>query len=252
MQSSLKQYFLSLMTVMLLFFMEFLGLLDFTWLKHQANQLKHWHYQWLLPINRSLMSVQNFWQLRAKLEDLQYRYAEAAAQLAAIDAIEKENQELRHLLENSNRDRAQVVIAAPIVSFAKSSVTVGSNQGVQVGAAVLYQDNLLGVLGEVSQRQSAVILLQNLQTGGIVAKTKQGVMGLVKGNGREIVFTEVAATAALERGELVYTAANASVEAGLVIGKIGQIRQDNVATASKIAVIEPLVNFYELAIVEIK
>ncbi len=252
MQSPFKTYVFALISIMALFFMEFLGLLDFLWLKQQANQIKHWHYQWLLPINQSLSSVQNFWRLSAKLEDLQYRYAEAAAQLAAIDALEKENQELRRLLENSNRDREQVIIAAPIVSFAKSSVTVGSNQGAQVGAAVLYQDNLLGILGEVSQRQAEVLLLQNLQTGGIVAKTKQGVMGLVKGNGREIVFTEVAADASLEKGELVYTAANASVEAGLVIGRIEAIRQDNVATASKVAVIEPLVNFYDLAIVEIK
>lgn len=252
MQSASKTYLLAFVSMSLLFFMQFLGLLEFEWLKQQASQIKSWHYRWLLPINQSLLSIHNMWHLRAKLEDLQYRYAEAAAKLAAIDALEHENQELRRLLQSPDRTQGQVVLAAPIVSFAKSSVTVGSNQGVQVGAAVLYQDNMLGILSEVGQRQSEVMLLQNLQTGGIVAKTQRGVMGLVKGNGREILFTEVAADAALEQGELVYTGANASVAAGLLIGRITQIKHDNVATASKIAVIEPLVDFYALAIVEIK
>ena len=60
---------------------------------------------------------------------------------------------------------------------------------------------ILGVVEEVSQQQARVLLLKNMLEQGIVAKTESGVMGIVKGDGRNILLTEVASEETLNLRE---------------------------------------------------
>lgn len=245
-------YLIALASLFLLFFMEFLDLLHLSGLRYMANQVKAYHYQWLLRASQPFQQFAHFWQLSAKLEDLQYRYAEAAAAISQVESLRAENQELRRLLENTDRSYEQTVISAPLISFATPSVGVGSNQGVQTGAAVLYQDNLLGLITTVEARQAQVSLLHQLLDRGLVVRTNSGTTGLLLGNGREILLTEVPRDVTLNSGELVFTAANPGLGAGLVVGRVGQHKELDEAVATQTVVIEPLVHFYEVALVEIK
>jgi hypothetical protein len=88
--------------------------------------------------------------------------------------------------------------------------------------------------------------------GGIVAETANGVRGLVKGNGRDVLLTEVASATDLTRGELVYTVGQTGVQRGLLLGRISYVVEQNPSQATLTARLEQLVNFYEVSLVEIR
>lgn len=247
-----QKYLLAGLALLLLFFLQFLDLLSLSFGQQLANQVKVWQRSWLLQVQAPVLRVRQMWQLAARLEDLQYRYSEAAAELAQLENLRQENQELRRLLENTDRSYQQVIISTPLVSLANTYVAAGSNQGVQVGAAVLARGSLLGLVEEVQPRQARVLLLAQLRQQGLVALTTEGAKGLLIGDGKDILLTELGQELPLEVGQLVYTVANPGLPAGLLVGKISHIRQDNPSLATRTAVVEQLVNFYEVAVVEIQ
>ncbi len=96
------------------------------------------------------------------------------------------------------------------------------------------------------------MLLSKLNDTYILAETETGVKGIVKGNGREILLTEVKNDQSLEVGQLVFTSSQLGIEKGLLIGRIARVMDENQALAIKTAVVEQLVNFYEASLVEVK
>jgi cell shape-determining protein MreC len=247
-----KQYFWAFLFGFILFFLQFLSLLNLSFFNQLANYWKERNFRVLQKIAHPFNRFSLMWNLTARLEDLQYRYSEAAAVLVKMESLEKENQELRKILENSDRTYQSTVVAAPVVSFAQSFVTVGSQAGIKIGAAVLYKDNLLGLIEEVQEKQSKVSLLAAMTENGVLAETKSGHQGLLKGTGREIILTEIAGDAKVEMGELVYTSSQVDLEKGLLVGKISRLVTSNQAEAGQTFVVEQLVNFYDLSLVEIK
>jgi len=249
---NVKHYQLIILVSVLLIFVEFFGFLHLDWWSRQADWWKHQNYRLLSDVLRPIASLRQMWQLNKQLEDLQYRYNEAAAQLGRLRTLEEENQHLRSMIDNEALDYEASVISAPITSFAQSFVAAGSEQGVQQGAAVVSQGNLLGVVEDVHRFQSRVLLLQHMLDVGVVVQTSNGVKGLVKGNGRDILLTEVASTAGLQVGDLVYSLGQQGMSSGLVLGKIAVIMEQNPSLSTKTARLESLVNFYEVSLVEIR
>ncbi len=247
-----KQYFIAVLFVFFLFFLQFLNFLNLSFFDNLANLWKEKNFVFLQKIAYPFNRFAKLWKLTAKLEDLQYRYSEAAAQAIRVKELEKENQELHKILENSDRTYSQVVIAAPVISFAQSFVATGSQSGIKSGSAVLYKGTLLGLIDEVEERQASVILLSQMFDRSLLAETNTGIKGLVKGNGREVILTEIANDANLEVGQLVFTSAQIGLENGLLIGRVSKINSVNPALATKTATIEQMINFYEVNLVEIK
>lgn len=247
-----RVYFIALFAIFILFFLQFLNLLNLSWPISMANTWKQKNYQFLQKINSPFRRVTMLWKLTSRLEDLQYRYSEAAADLIKIKSLEQENQELRKLLENSDRSYRQVIIASPVISFAQSFIAAGRQSGIKTGSVVLYKDTLLGLIDQVEDRQSSVLLLSKLSDFYILAETETGVKGILKGNGREILLTEIKNDEQIEVGQLVFTSSQLDIEKGLLIGRVARVLTDNPSFAVKTAVIEQLVNFYEANLVEIK
>lgn len=248
----LKIYLVALLAIFILFFLQFLNLLNLSGPTTVANKWKQKNLQLLQKINAPFRRISMLWKLTARLEDLQYRYSEAAAGLIKIKSLEQENQELRKLLENTDRSYRQVIITAPVVSFAQSFVAAGSQSGVKPGSAVLYKDTLLGLIDQVEDRQSSVLLSSKLNDFYILAETETGAKGIMKGNGREILLTEIKNEEPIEVGQLVFTSSQLGIEKGLLIGRVARVLTDNQALAVKTAIIEQLVSFYEASLVEIK
>lgn len=247
-----KKYLMVLFAIFILFFLQFLNLLNLSGLINVANLWKEKNFQVLQIIANPFKRVTLLWKLTSRLEDLQYRYSEASANLIKINSLEQENQELRKLLENSDRSYRQVVIAAPVVSFAQSFIAAGEQSGIKTGSAVLYKDTLLGLVDQVEDRQSSVLLLSKLTDFYILAETETGVKGIVKGNGREVLLTEIKNDDQIEIGQLVFTSSQLGIEKGLLIGRVARVLTDNQALAVKTAIIEQLVNFYDTSLVEVK
>jgi len=248
----LRYYFFILLTIILLAFLEFLALLPLPWLKPLTASWQNANYRLLQLAMQPAQRFLSLWDLSAELLDLQARYATTAAEMVRLQNVEAENQELRLLLENSDRRLGTTIITSPITSFAQTRLPVGSEQGVRVGALVLYRNNLLARVSQVEPKQSQITLLQHLTEGGILAVTEGGVKGLVKGDGWQVLLTEVTSGQTLRPQELVLTAGQEGVEKGLVIGQIQTVQLANPALATITAVVEPLVNFYQLELVELK
>lgn len=241
-----------LVLILVLFFLDFLGVLRLTGLQQAAAWATHQHYQWLQWASAPVSQLRQLWQLRSQLEDLQYRYSEAAAELGRLRQLEEENAALLAMLADEQLETEQMIITAPITSFAQTFVAAGSDQGVREGAAVLASGTLLGLVETVSAKQAQVLLLANMLEGGVVAETATGVRGLVKGNGRDVLLTEVASDANLTRGELVYTVGQTGLSRGLLIGRLAQVLEQNPSQATLTARVEQLVNFYEVSLVTLR
>jgi len=251
-QGRLINYLLALLVLFVLFFLQFLNLLNLNGLRSFSNWWKGQNYLLLQKLTQPIWRIQNMWQLSARLEDLQYRYSEAAAIVSQLQTLQQENRELRQMLENTDRSYNQVVISAPVISFAQTLVAVGSDRGIQPGSAVLHQGTLLGLIDQVDDRQSSVVLLAQLRERALVVRTSQGVQGLLRGNGREILLTEIPSDAPLSEGDLVFTETAPGVKAGFLVGRLAKVNRDNQAFATQTAVVEQLVNFFEVALVEVQ
>jgi len=247
-----KKFLIVLFAIFILFFLQFLNLLNLSWPISIANLWKEKNFKILQLFTHPFKRMASLWKLTSRLEDLQYRYSEASANLIKINSLQQENQELRKLLENSDRSYRQVVITAPVVSFAQSFIAVGEQSGIKPGSAVLYKDTLLGLVDQVEDRQSSVLLLSKLTDSYILAETETGIKGIIKGNGREILLTEIKNDDQIEVGQLVFTSSQLGIEKGLLIGKVARILTDNQALAVKTAIVEQLVNFYDTSLVEVR
>jgi len=131
-------------------------------------------------------------------------------------------------------------------------LAIGSDSGLQVGSLVLGEGNLLGIVEEVSQQQARVLLLKNMLEQGIVAKTESGVMGIVKGDGRNILLTEVASEETLNLRERVVTVGQEGIPPDIFIGRIISLKEINPAKSTQEAILQQDVNFYELSLVEVQ
>ena len=246
------RYFLIIVVLVFIFLLDFLGLLALPNLRRLAINWQAANYRAISTLVRPVTQLKEFWQLRQRLEDLEYRYREASVQLTELAALREENQALRALLENSDRALSKNLITKPISSFAKPVLAIGSDSSLQVGSLVLGEGNLLGIVEEVSQQQARVLLLKNMLEQGIVAKTESGVMGIVKGDGRNILLTEVASEETLNLRERVVTVGQEGIPPDIFIGRIISLKEINPAKSTQEAILQQDVNFYELSLVEVQ
>lgn len=185
-----------------------------------------------------------------RIQDLEFRYSEALAQLGELQRLKEENGALRSLVENSPRPEVSRLVAAPILSYGTPYVAVGNQEGAQAGAAVLAARTLVGFLDQVSEHQSQVRLLTHAQAQPVLARTETGIEGVVKGTGSRVVLTEVAKDATLTIGERVVTAGQKGIDGDIFIGRISTIENEP-AAPTQTATIEQLVTFYEARVVEV-
>jgi len=185
-----------------------------------------------------------------RIQDLELRYSETLAQVGRLKGLEKENEHLRSLLKVSDSDQGRVVIA-PVVSYGYPGIAAGQSEGVVVGQMVIVNQTLVGRISQVSEHQSRVELIANTLGEGILAKTSSGAVGIIIGNGRQVVFTEVSRDDELRVGEEVITLGQEGIAKDLLVGVISQLKtqaSDPVQTA----VVDQLVSFYEARLVEVK
>jgi len=187
-----------------------------------------------------------------RIQDLELKYAQSSAALGELDALRLENQALIELLENSDRTlNDTVIIASPILSYAQPAISAGSDDGVREGSLVLSANTLLGMVKDTTEKQSTVALLSQQNTQPILATTESGVQGLVVGDGRRVLLTEIPINEEIELNERVVSVGQKGVKRGVFIGRVVSIQSEN-SSSAKVAILEPFVSFYELVIVEVE
>jgi rod shape-determining protein MreC len=127
----------------------------------------------------------------------------------------------------------------------------GTNDGVKTGDAVVYENNLVGEVTQVTVNLSSVTLLTN-SVSLFTAKTlATQALGVVKGQGGgEVVLDNVVLSDSLKKDDLVLTKGDVNVQNSgfppdLTVGKIISISK-NPSDLFQKADIQPLVNFSKL------
>lgn len=104
-------------------------------------------------------------------------------------------------------------------------INKGAADGVKTGNAVIFKDNLVGVITKTSKFLSQVTLVTNLNL-KFTAKTQNGVLGVVKGEGNgELFLDNVLLSDKLEKGDLVLTSGDIKIDQtgtppDIIVGKV--------------------------------
>lgn len=185
-----------------------------------------------------------------ELQSLKEKYVIQTAELNNLYQLQKENEAIREVVENKGKLEAGVKIASPVVSLSYPAIAVGSQQGIEKGRMVLYKDVLLGLVTEISDHQSRVALLSKKDGPVLLAKTSQGVEGIIKGSGKRVLFTEVPRGIELNKGDRVVSVGQEGVRRDVLIGVIEEV-EDRPSAPTQTAILQQYVSFYDAPIVEV-
>ncbi len=195
--------------------------------------------------------VQSLQTAQRRVQDLEYRYAEASALLSQLDQVQAENQALREMLNASDVTLQKRVITVPIVSYGRPLIAGGSHEGVQSGQMVLVAQTLVGVVTTVFDDQAEIGLLSQETTQPVLAHTESGVQGLIVGDGKRVLLTELPIDAPVTIGERVVTDGQAGISRDILVGRVATVA-NSPSAATKVAVVEQLVSFYETSLLEVR
>lgn len=223
-----------------------------------SSVIEKWWQGWAVRtthIAQSVVSPWRYWQTlsttQRRVRDLELRYAQVLAQVGEVETLRKENETLRALISSSSAQTRPKLVTVPIISYGRPLIAAGEEQGVVPGMMVLHSQVFLGVVDSVSRSQASVTLLTQENSPTILAVTEKGVKGIVSGDGKRVVLSEVPIEAEVAVGERVVTQGQQGIAPGVLVGTVAQVRSQPSA-AVKTVVIEQLVSFYEASLIEVK
>lgn len=203
-------------------------------------------------------------------EDLKAENLSLVKKLIDQKELQKENLALRDqfkttVLSSQNLLSAKIAGSPNFIPGVTSPdnfiLDKGKNNGVKLGQAVIFKDNLVGKISKVSDNISEVILVINKQSsfaaktqpvGGRASKTEA--LGVVKGYGNnEIILENVLLSDNLSNSDIVLTKGDINAEgigypANLIVGKIISIDK-KASSLFQSAKIKNLIDFSRLSTV---
>lgn len=193
-------------------------------------------------------AILNYPQTLEKTAQLEARLLQTYQDRNRLFELEEENLALREQLNaplpaNWDYRTAKILGSSDGLVY----VSVGSNQGVEVGDSVVYKDQLLGKLINVSERLSQMRLVNNSDSrvGVRVRSTTERIDGIVLGKNGEIILTQILQINLIESDQLVVTSGMDGTKPGLIVGIINEIRSDSQGLYKE-ATVTPLVDINHL------
>ncbi|MEX2007151.1 MAG: rod shape-determining protein MreC [Candidatus Levyibacteriota bacterium] len=166
--------------------------------------------------------------------------------LADTQKLAAENSALRDQFETSipkshNLLPANVVSAPSFVPGVSSpeylTIDKGSSDGVKVGSAIIFKDNLVGKVTQVADSLSRVTIVSNssstfpARTISVKGETGASALGIVRGlGGQELILDNVLLSDTLQEGDYVVTKGDLQVDStgfppSLIVGKIVSVEK---------------------------
>ncbi|HET9946888.1 MAG TPA: rod shape-determining protein MreC [Patescibacteria group bacterium] len=167
----------------------------------------------------------------AKYQLLLTQNRQLSSQIASLKELQADNKALRDQFQTTNPAPTTLIPAAiigaptflPNITFPESLiVAAGSSDGVKKGQAVVYENNLIGTITDVSSHGAKVVLITAAST-SFTAKTVQtGALGVLKGTGGgEMILDNVVLSDQLQKDDSVVSdKSEPAYPSGLVVGKI--------------------------------
>lgn len=160
--------------------------------------------------------------------------------IADLQKIEADNKALRDQFQTVNIRSTSLVFAQvigapgflPGVSIPETIIlNRGENDGVKVGNAVIYKDNLIGRVVKISKYLSSVLLITNSSSSFLASSLETSAQGVVKGEGGGIVFDNVLLSESLKKDDFILTKGDINEKGegfppGLIVGKITSVSKN--------------------------
>lgn len=192
--------------------------------------------------------------------ELKTQNLELAKKLVDQQKLMEDNKALRDQFETSiinsqNLLPANIVGAPGFIPGISTPETLvlnkGSKDGVSKGQAVIYKDNLVGVISKAGEKYSSVSLIGSSSFNVTAQTLGKEAIGVIKGkNGGQIVLENVLLSQKISKNDLVLTSGTVNeggfgILPNLIIGKIVSINKD-ASSLFQTAKIEPLIDVLTL------
>lgn len=187
----------------------------------------------------AMASRDDYENLKQQLSDAQGEIGKLKDQLAALEQLKKENEQLREYLDLKQENKDLILTDAAIIynndpSGRTVTLNRGSRHGVAVGMPVLSASGLYGTVSEVSAATCKVTTLKDetVFVGAMVVRSgiNGTLCGLQAGNEHaklQYLDTNVDYQSALQVGDVVVTNGfGETYPGGLIIGEIVEVGVD--------------------------
>jgi rod shape-determining protein MreC len=209
------------------------------------------------PIGNFFGSIAELGSLRDQNAAMEEELERLREQRVSMADIQRENSELRGLLEMRERlgftTTGAQVIAQPATVFDNTLlIDIGADSGVAPGMAVINSDGLVGKLVQVTRRNARVQLLTSPEATYAARIADSGEDGLLSGRGSRPFQLEIFdPEAEIEPGAEVVTHAfqGTSIPDGIPVGVVeAQVDQE---ASPRFLAVRPYVDFTRLSTVQV-
>ena len=201
-------------------------------------------------LNRTFTRIGLLSQASKQVIVLQNELTRVQSLQSRLQTLEAENQALRQQLGLPPATRPKLV-ATTIISYPEPLIQLPADETQLVGSAVIGQGMLLGFVKTVDASLGTVEVLSSPTGRRLLAKTSQGVQGLISFDGKNLTMTTVDRQADIKPDELVLTMGQPGVPADLAIGYVGKVISPLTAPTQTLIIKQPT-TFYQEKVVEIR
>ncbi|MEI7690438.1 MAG: rod shape-determining protein MreC [bacterium] len=177
-------------------------------------------------------NIFNVGNLQKDNSELQLKLDKSLAEIGRLDALQKENSQLKKDLSFKNTNDFDM-IGARVVYFdpsnIKDTVTIGAgkNEGLKDGDIVIANGFLVGRIRDISKTTSKVMIITDPES--VIAATVVGknISGTVKGKiGNGLFMDQVPQNEKVAKGDIIATSGlGGTFPKGLLIGEIENVQQ---------------------------
>jgi rod shape-determining protein MreC len=196
------------------------------------------------------------WQAQVDNQALRQQISRLRAELAANEEIRQENLRLHQLLRIKERAEPLDLLVAQVISttstplFRSVRLDRGRADGLELGAAVLHQDGLVGRVALLGESYADVLLLVDSNSSADVLVQRSRARARLRGQGGDsslgLEVQYLARTAEVQPGDVLITSGlGNSFPKGLRVGRVTAVSQRAFGLYQQ-ATVEPAVDFHRL------
>lgn len=185
-------------------------------------------------------------------EDLKEQIAQLEEDARQVDAVLRENERLRALLELTKTHEDFVLVDGYVISWSSTewsstfTINRGSNAGIEEGmCAITANGELVGLVSEVGSNYSVIktVLDSSLEIHARIASSAAGYKGMVRGGYStgvkdKLRMDYLSSSAVIRKKDQVVTAGSTVYPRDLVVGHVEKVGVD-VTGVAKYAILEP-------------
>lgn len=216
--------------ISLIFGVILVGFFEFSAISTQAQSMFR---SSILPVQteihqlgQSISASVNTLALLLTMQDSRDTSKQSASELesvrARIQILEEENEQLRKQAGLPIKPENSGLLLTTVLSTPYRYVAAGSNSGVRVGALVLADSTVVGMISFVESDVSKVTLIQEDSSVLLVGITNNAQKGLLRAKDGKLLFTEVPHSSTVSIGDRVLTAGQDGVKSGLLVGVVAE------------------------------